>query len=42
MLAQPRVKQTQDDKVLGDTPTKGHKILGDLGDIPAQGHEDLR
>ena len=30
MLDQPRVERTQDDKVLGDMPTKGHEILGDL------------
>ena len=36
MLAQPRVERTQDDKVLGDIPAKGHKALGDLGDIPAR------
>ena len=44
MLDQPRVARTQDDRVLGDMPAKGQKILSDLGDIPAQSHrifEDL-
>ena len=44
-LHDARVERTQDDRVLGDIPAKGRKILGDLGDIPAKGHrifEDLR
>ena len=29
LLDQPKIDRTQDDK-----PAKGHRILGDLGDIP--------